>query len=228
MDGQIIEKLENFFSQFDSVHKYGKGEMIVRSDEAPHGDFYLKEGYVRLYSISVDGQELTLNIFKPGSFFSMMWSIANIPNTFYFEAMTPIEVWKAPKDKVNEFLKKEPEVLFELTRRILIGLNGTLNTMESLLFGNANNKIASVLLTAAKRFGQKNSKGEVIISLLLTHQEIAGLAGLTRETTSLEMKKLENKSLISHQKRLIVIKSLEKLEEESVVSQDGDTPPNTF
>ncbi len=41
--------------------------------------------------------------------------------------------------------------------------------------------------------GQEEKLGRILIELPLTHQHIAYLSGLTRETTSLELKKLEKK-----------------------------------
>src|SRR4030067_2058893 len=107
----VYLKLDNFFARFKSVHSYKKGELIIRADDPPSGIFYLKSGFVRLYSISKDGQDITFNIFKPGSYFPMFWAIGNSPNSYYFEAMTRIEVMKAPKEELIKFLKSNPDNL---------------------------------------------------------------------------------------------------------------------
>lgn len=216
----VLQKLEKFFKDANLVRYYKKGEIIVRADDDPSGVFYVREGYARIYSVSPNGQEITFNIFKPGSFFPMMWAIGQSQNTYFLEAMSAVELWRAPKDKLVEFIKREPEVLFDLTRRILIGLDGLLGVIESLLFGDARAKIASVVAVSAKRFGQKKQNGEIEIALMLTHQNIASLAGLTRETVSAEMKKLENEGLISYNKRLLVIKKMDKLEELSFTKKE--------
>lgn len=226
MKEEIFIQLENFFKTYNFL-SFKKGETIINAEESPVGVYFLKKGYARLNSISPDGQELTLNIFKPGSYFSMMWAIAEIPNNYYFQAMTDIEVYQAPKDPTIEFLKENPEILFELTSRILVGLAGTLGTMESLLFGKANNKIASVLLTCVKRFGKKTENGQSLINLPLTHQDIANLAGLTRETTSLEMEKLVSKGLIDNRHKSIIIRDYERLEDEAQVHTSKEELPSS-
>jgi hypothetical protein len=40
MDEIILEKLEKFFSQFNSVHQYKKGEIILRAEDDPPGVFF--------------------------------------------------------------------------------------------------------------------------------------------------------------------------------------------
>jgi len=202
--------------------------MVIRADDDPPGVFYLKDGYARLYTVSPYGQELTFNILKPGCYFSMMWAIGGAQNTRYFEAMTDIELWRAPKKGLIEFIQGNPDVLFELTKRILIGLDGLLGVMESLLFGNAYNKVATALIVAAKRFGKKLDSGEVIIELPLTHQTIASLACLTRETTSSIMKQFEKDALVNNKRPFLIIPNLEKLEKEAVIPKEEQPLPHIF
>jgi len=227
MNNEISSKLNDFFSQFPSF-SYQKNEVILRAEDTPQGVYFVKNGYIRLYMLSLDGRELTFNIFKPGSFFSMMWAISNLPNSFYFQAMTEVDLYRAPKDKLVAHLKSNPDALFDLTQRILSGMDGLIAQMEFLLFGNAATRVISTILTSAKRFGEKNGNGDIKIKLPLTHQEIANIAGLTRETTSLEMKKLENEKLIDHEKKFIIVKNLPKLEAELETRSVEEPIPYVF
>lgn len=224
----INDRLEEFFSKFNNKRFYKQKEVIIRADDNPPGVFYLKEGYARLYTISPNGQELTLNILKPGGYFSMMWAIGDTQNTYYFEALTKIELWRSPKEKLINFIREEPEVLFEFTKRILIGLDGLLGVVESLLFGNSYNKVATALLIAAKRFGKKQTTGETVIELPLTHQLIASLAGLTRETTSLVMKEFEIGGILSSGRPFLTINNMEKLEKETLISKEQPPSPQVL
>jgi CRP/FNR family transcriptional regulator, cyclic AMP receptor protein len=227
MENQIIDKLNQFFSQYQKT-SFSKGETIVDSDDEFEAVYFLLSGNIRMYSITESGSDLTLNIFKPGSYISMMWAIADLPNTYYFEAMTEVEAWKAPKKEFLEFAKKNPEVLFELTKRILVGMNGLLVRMEYLLAGKAYPKVASVILLSARRFGEKRENGEILINLTMTHELIASLAGLTRETTSIEMKNLEKNNLVRYEDHLIVVMDIEKLKEASLLYSDEKPLPYTF
>ena len=210
MNETIKQKLEEFFSQFKHL-TYKKGEILIRADDEPQGIFYLKSGTVRQYSISKDGEEQTLTLYKPISYFPMMWAINNTPNAYYFEALTDVEVYRAPRDAVLEFIKKEPDVLYDLTSRIYSGMHGLLSRMEYLLFSSAYNKILFTLINNATRFGVCEN-GE--IRLHMTHKDIAAFSGLTKETISREIKKLEEKGLVKNQNQLLIIKDVKILENE--------------
>lgn len=129
--------------------------------------------------------------------------------------MTAVELCQAPREKFLNFIKNNGEVLFELTHRILTRFGGVLSRMEYAMFGTAYNKVASIILICADRFGQ--SLGEnTTIQVPLTHQDIANLIGVARETVSIEMKKLQNKGLIDYKGKYLMVKNRQKLIRESV------------
>jgi len=215
MEQQISEKFENFFSDFKKFF-FKKGETILRADDEPKGVLYLKKGYVKLYSLSKDAQELTLIIFKAKNIFPLMWAINSTPNAYYLEAMTAVELYRAPREKFLNFIKNNSDVLFELTGRILTRFGEALNRMEYAIFGHARSKVASIILICAERFGIKHKKG-IIIQVPLTHQDIASLIGVARETVSIEMEQLGGKGLIRRQGKYLVIKDIQKLKRECVL-----------
>lgn len=216
MNTAIVGKLNNFFSKLKK-HYYKKGEVILRGGDMPQGVYFINKGYVRDYSISKEGEELTLIIFKPEDFFPMQWVFNGKQNLHYFEAMTPVELWRCPKEEFINFLEANPDIFLELTSHIVLRLGGIMERMEYLAFGSAYQKVASILMICAERFGEK--KGNVaIIHIPLTHRDLAMLVGMTRETVSIEIKKLERKGIIEYRRRLIFVKDNRRLQEESLLS----------
>jgi CRP-like cAMP-binding protein len=216
---EISEKISTFFSQ-RKIQTYKKGEMILLPDDPIVDVYYVYTGFVRLYCELSDGKELTLNIFKPGSYFPMFLVLDNTPNVQYFQAMTTTKLAKVPKDDVVQFLKGEPEVLFEFTRRLTIGLNGLITNIQYTLFGPVHTRIVSALLFFARRFGKNLVDGSVRIELPLTHQDIANVVGIARETASLEIETLVKKKLIIDVKKYIVVPNISLLKKEAFLGED--------
>lgn len=215
MNALAIEKLNKFFAKFKKYY-YKKGEVILRAGDSAQGVYFIDKGYVKDYSISKEGEELILIIFKPEDFFPMQWVFNNKPNVHYFEAMTAVELWRCPKEDFIAFLEANPKIFFELTSHILIRMGGIMQRMEYLAFGNAYQKVASIIAICAERFGEKEGE-EVVIQVSLTHQDVANLLGLTRETTSIEIKKLERENLITYKGRHLVVKDVSGLKKESLL-----------
>ncbi|OGC91762.1 hypothetical protein A2899_00765 [Candidatus Amesbacteria bacterium RIFCSPLOWO2_01_FULL_49_25] len=210
MPDSVTLQLQKLFHPFPLL-KYRKGETLIRSEDPPPGIYYIHSGYVRMFSLFANGRELTLNIFSPGAYFPMIWAITASPNSYYYQTLTEVSLRRAPKDLVLSYLQSHPDVLFALTQRILSGVDSLLSRLQHLFSGSASARVATALHICALRFGS-HSHSSVIIQLPLTHQDIAHLSGLTRETTSLELKKLEKEGLLTRRNRLLVVKNLSLLE----------------
>lgn len=223
MDKSLKNKLEQFFQKFTSL-SFKKNDIILCAGDTPAGIYYLKKGLVRQYVISKKGEILVLHIFRPGTFFLMMWAINNTPNTYYFDALTPVEVWRAPLSDVREFIKGNPDLLFDLTSRLLQGLDGLLKRFEYLVFDPAYAKVALLLSYFANNFGEKNGDG-ISIKLPITHKEIASWIGTTRETASLQIEDLKRRGFITNKGRVLIVKDLAKLEQQSHIDTQNIPPP---
>ncbi|MBI2315211.1 Crp/Fnr family transcriptional regulator [Candidatus Daviesbacteria bacterium] len=215
MEKSAFAKLENFFSKYKKI-LYKKGETILRAQDEPRGVLYLKKGYTKLYSVSKNAQELTLIIFKPEDFFPIMWAINATPHTYYMDAMTSVELYQAPREEFLKFIKNDNELLFEINSRVLTRFGGLLKRMEHAMFGNAYSKVASIIVIFVERHGLQDKKG-ILVHLPVTHQDIAKLLGIARETVSIEMKKMQKKGLIEYRSRHLIVKNLPLLIEESSI-----------
>lgn len=204
------KEFEIFYKQF-STREYKKGENLIRGDDNPQGIFCLTKGYVRQYTISKTGIELTLQILKPITYFPLIWAINGAPNIYFYEALTSVEVGRAPKEQVVTFIKDKPGIILELMSKLLGDYAETLSRIEHLVFSDAYRRVISVLLYIAKHFGEENGKG-VIVNHRFTQQDIATLVGVARETASIEIGRLEKKGIvkyIDHSMQFINIKNLE-------------------
>lgn len=212
MDSILIKVLDTFFQKYTRM-KYKKGEVILRAEDTPQGVFYLKKGYIRQYMVAESGAMLMLHIFKPNSFFPMTWALNDTANIYYYEAMTAVEVWRAPREAVKEFMHEYPAVVYNLAQRLLLGIVGLRRRMEYLVMDNAYDKTLLLLLYLAQNLGDKEGAG-VVLPVPVTHREISAWIGTTRETASLQVETLKKRGLISYRKRQMVIPSLKNLEKE--------------
>ena len=204
------KEFETFYKQF-TIRNYKKGEMLIRADDDPQGIFCLTKGFVRQYTISKAGYELTLHILRPISYFPIVWAVNGTPNVYYFEALTPVEVGRAPREQVVNFIKDKPTIIFALLSELIEDYAESLKRIEHLVFSDAYRRVISVLLYITKHFGKESENG-IIVDHIFTQQDIATLVGVARETASNEMVKLEKKGLIKYINHTILFRDIKKLE----------------
>lgn len=209
-------KLKKFFATSRPIY-YRKGEIVLRIGETGQGAFYIKNGYIKDSCVSPDGREFTLFIFKPGDLFSYNWIYNRVPNEHSFKAMTDCIVYEKTREGILLFLEQNADVQFMISQNIVKRMRGLMQRMEYMAFGTALQKVASIFAVLAERFGKETERG-IYISLALTQQDVSELIGLSRETTSIEIKKLMNNGLLLRTSRNYIVKSLKSLKRRASIS----------
>ena len=94
-----------------------------------------------------------------------------------------------------EFLRQSHTALFEITKRLAARLSDALRHLNAAEKAKAEEKIMHTLYFLSLRFGHLDHDNDTAreIALPVTHQDIANLLGLTRETVTVELKNSKNK-----------------------------------
>lgn len=205
----VTDKVHDFFSKYPK-HTYPKGQILVFAGEDPEHIFYVTKGKVRQYDVSYRGDEIVLNLFKPGAFFPMSWAINHTPNPYFFRTEENTEIHVVPPDAAAAFVRDNPDVAFDLLSRIYRGMDGILARMVQLMAGSARNRLIHEIIIESKRFGKADIGDS--IKLQVTEKDFAARAGLSRETVSREMQRLKKDRWVAVDGKHVVVLNLPALE----------------
>jgi CRP/FNR family transcriptional regulator, cyclic AMP receptor protein len=209
MKEDIRKKVVGFFGAYP-LRSFAQRQIMIRADETPNSVFYIVEGRVSQYDVTATGNEVVVNVFKPGSFFPMSSAINGTPNPYLFEASDAVKVRQAPAADAVAFLRANPDVMFDLLARVYKGTDGVLRRMAHLMGGDAQSRLTFELLNAAARFGQSHADGSTQITL--TERDLAKHSGLARETVNRCMQNLKAAGLLDITRDGIIIKDLSQLD----------------
>jgi len=204
--------LRIFFQSYPEI-KYKKGKCLLAGDQDPDGMSYLVSGFVRQVAKKNNGDLMYMHIYKPTSCFPLMWLFNDTHNRYYYEAMTDVVIRKAPAKDVRKFLSRQPVIVEEYTSRLLLGIDGLLVRMESLVLDDAYAKTVLLFWYFATTFGKKEGK-RIVIAVPMCQREISNWIGTTRETASLMTEKLRGKGILSYRGKHYEIASPTALEKE--------------
>jgi CRP-like cAMP-binding protein len=203
------QKIADFFAAYP-VRTFDKRQLMVRAEEALPGVFYITEGRVSQYDITPSGNEVVVNVFKPGAFFPMSWAINNTTNHYFFEASTKVVAHVAPPADAVQFLRDNPDITFDLLGRVYRGVDGVLRRMAHLMGGDAKSRLLFELLNAAYRFGEQQADGSLLVAL--KENDLARHSGLARETVNRCMRDLKAANTVSIDHNGIIIRDVRQLE----------------
>ncbi len=209
MNRSAPDTVAAFFAAYP-LRTFSKRQLVIDAQETPTHIYYIIEGRVSQYDITPAGNEVVINIFKPGAFFPMSSAIHSAPSMYFFEASDHLTARQAPAADVIAFLKDNPDVLFDLLSRVYRGMDGVLRRMAHLMGSNAQSRLTFEVLNAAYRFGEQQTDGSIRIPL--KEGDLGRHAGLTRETVSRCLRKLKAAGLVEVGSSGIRIKNVPELE----------------
>src|SRR5690606_27766063 len=135
------------------------------------------------------GEEIVLNLFKPGAFFPMSHALNGGVSPYIFEAAEDVELKMCPSDQVVTFVREHPDILLDLLSRVYRGTDALLGRIVQLVDGSARTRLLYELIIAAKRFGITEDEEAYVLDI--SEKDLAARAGLSRETVSREIGKLK-------------------------------------
>lgn len=215
MDSELLLKLSPLFDKFTPLY-FKKGQVIIRPEDKIENIYFIEKGYVKFYYVSEEGKELTFLIYKPGYLFPILYTFFGQKTRYYFEALTPVVLRRVPREIFTNLVSTDNSISLLINKEIILRLQGLLSKMEYLSLGSAHQNVAFAILICAQEFGKKKNKS-IVLNLPLAHKDIASMVGLTRETVSVEMKRLEKEGLILYKRNQITIKNVDKFRDKDGV-----------
>ena len=210
IDTPLATKISDFFAKYPK-RSYEKGKVLIRPEENPTHVYYIHSGQVRQYDINAQGEEVVVNVFRNPAFFPMTWAINKSKNMYFYDCFTDVVMNAVPPNEALDFLKANPDVMFNLLGRVLDGASVLQRRMAHLMGGTGYTRVIFELLTEAKRFGIDGGSGA--IELPIKEDELARRAGLSRETINRELSKLKTSGHVTVSHKKITVTSLKKLDE---------------
>lgn len=211
----LEKKLKSFLKQYKRFN-YKPNEIIYYPGDHFSRTCFIESGYLRIYMIGENGKEITIDIVGPNIDLSFTFGLLDNKSNYYYQALTSVEVWCAPKKDFIQFIKNDKNLYFEMARDMLLTIKVFLQVNSYLISGNASIKVAVVLLMLAQKFGKTISRNNLLIEFNVPHWLIASFCGLARETVSIQMKKIERKGFIMQTKQGLIIKNIEKFKREII------------
>lgn len=190
-----------------------KSEVILRATPADPGVHYIDTGFVKVYSISDQGEEYVHVVMGPGDVYPLVWAYLAIQPDIYYEALTDCLIWRVSKEQFTRSVKTDAAVSYAMAQHLARQLFIYSDRVDNLEYKKPSERLAYRLLFLASRFGVKQGKN-ILIDANITHEVIANSINLARETVSREFERFARKGLVKRVDHKIIIKDTERLNDQ--------------
>lgn len=189
-----------------SPRSYARGQVILYQGENVENIFYIRSGYVKVYDITSEGREKLMMILGPEDIFPLVWSVSGKHSLNYFyEVFEDADVCALDRDKFLELNDEHHDVTKAMLRYFLTRTSELMLRIECIEATSAKHKVVQVLEYLALSHGKLVTEDTYTIKLSITQQNIADMAGITRETTSLQLQELQKEKIVTSRNSHMVI-----------------------
>lgn len=183
---------------------YTKGQMILLEDDLGQTFFVIAEGSVKITRLSDAGREVILAMLGESDFFGEMSLLDGAGRSANVVALEESEVLTLARNDFLDILQQYPKISISLLEELTQRIRKSDQQIESLSLSDVEQRIGITLIRLAEELGTIK-QGSVKIKNLPYQQDIANMAGTSRETVSRTFKLLEEKGLVTREGRKLTI-----------------------
>lgn len=194
-----------------SPASYPKGATLFVEGQSPRGVFILCNGRIKLSTSSADGKSLIVRIAEPGEVLGLPATVTGKPYELTAEVIEPAQANFIARQDFLAFLREHGEAALRVAQQLGETYHSAIAEMRTIgLSHSVGEKLARFLLDLSA--GHDKAKGEVRITLTLTHEEIAQVIGASRETVTRLFGEFKKKQFLQVKGSTLIIKNKTGLE----------------
>lgn len=183
---------------------YERGQVLFFEGDPGGSVVALRSGRAKVSVQTLPGRELLLAVKGPGELLGEMSALDGRPRSATATAMEAVEALVMPASVFQEFLNTHPRIALRLLRALSSELRNTDELIADRDSGDTVSRTARRLVHLAIRYGEHNG-GSTRVGLALTHEDLAGWIGVSREATSRALSQLRVAGYITTGRRSITV-----------------------
>jgi CRP/FNR family transcriptional regulator len=197
-----IEKITNHLI----VKQFRKNDTILYEEDTNEFMYIILMGKVKAVRTTQDGKEIILAMHGSGSFFGEMSLIDGKTTPASVIALEDSLIAIISKKDFFSIIFSHNKISINLMKILCSRLRKSWDTIQLLNFNNASQRTQMLFLMLSDEYGEKTREG-IVLNIKLTHQDISDMTGLTRETVTRVLDKLQkNKEITILKNKFILLR----------------------
>ncbi len=191
--------------------EYRRRQVIHFPGDPADAVFVMRQGRVKISRLSEDGREATLHLIGPSEPFGEECLLDAATHETIAENLEPAQTLRIPRAVLFAVLQTHPPLALAIARLMSGRRRAAEFRVEEMVFKTVRGRLAALLARLARSHGRATTGG-ILLDLSLTHQDLAGQIGSTRETTTLTLNEFRRGGLLWIDPCRILIRNLAGLE----------------
>jgi CRP/FNR family cyclic AMP-dependent transcriptional regulator len=207
---KLSQPLRNDILSRAIVRRIADGAMLSARGAPAEEWCGVAKGAVRISSVSLSGNQITLTYVEPGTWFGDISLFDGMPRTHDSNAHGDTTLLVVRKADFRELLAQHTELYDALLRLNCRRLRLLFDTVEDLNTRPLSSRLAKQILLLARSYGIAQGD-EIRIGLQLAQEDLAQLLGASRQRVNQELKGFERDGAVRIEPTRLVVLSKDKL-----------------
>lgn len=177
--------------------RHKKNSLILRQGDAAGFMYLVRDGMVKITKLTMDGREKIAGFLNKGDFFGEICILIGKERCINARAMTDCWLAAMSRDDTIAVMERIPKIAFNFINMLCSRLVEADHYVDALLFKDVKERISDQLYELSKEHGSYTNTG-LLINLKLTHQSLADMIGISRESVTRGIKELRREGIIKH------------------------------
>jgi len=203
---QLTEEQKELLCHATKPVHYAKGQTLVGGSDRCLGVLIIKKGQLRVYTLSEDGRDITLQRLFPGEvcILSAWCVMSQVTIDVFIDAEEETDALRTDAAAFQSLAKQNIYVKCFSYEMATARLSRMVWTMQQILFLSVDRRLAMFLLEESEARGTDE--------LRLTHEQIARYMGSAREVVSRLLKYFSEEGMVKAGRGVVMLTNREKLE----------------
>ncbi len=189
---------------------FRKNQLLFRQGETAQGFYVVETGRIKVYRLSLQGQEYVMRIVGPGETLAEAAVFSGDAYPASAEALEPSKVYYISKADFLTLIREDPQLALNMMTGLSLLLRDLAQQVDDLSLKEVPGRLARFLLTEAEKATPLPQDG-LELTLPLRKNVLASRLGTIGETLSRTLNKLQQKGLIEIRKNVVKILHLQRL-----------------
>lgn len=146
--------------------------------------FFIVSGLVKVFTLTDDGREQTINLLRPGEFFPHVGFLEGGRTPATAVALEESRLAAIRRTELLDLVARDGRIAVAMLKAMGRRITALQRRVKDLAHRDLPARVALTLLRLAEEHGTPRPTGATALGLHLTHQELANLIGAARESVS--------------------------------------------
>lgn len=198
-------------AQITDLRQYPRNSTIFVEAQERTTIYFIQTGSIKITRVDNSGNEQVITLLQKGDMFPHVGFFDDSPYPGTAQTITDCKLLAISIKDFDRLLNSNPQIAKSVMKIMAKKILQLQSRLQVVISGDVHQKVVMSLLRLVQEYGIVKEDG-ILISIPLTHQDLANMLGMSRESVNRVLNQLKKEKILNINRKGILIYNLNSLE----------------